>query len=278
MKIIHRISFSANCNSKVFKKLTKLGIEPWPTGGKLFSNMRHFDISEDNSIWPQVKEIIENNKMLDIPMSEFSKDEILLAEWVRLAPAYFEDNNFPEPHLDESWKKVSFDYENECHECGIGLLQKAPIRIKGEPNLKNNDFISIFWTYAIFSRPEVLNTIMENNIRGFEMFPVINHSSNLPLETVKQMRIINELSPCLVADNLQIDERKCGHVKYYDISHVKKKYKRQAFNNCPDLIRTSEWFGTGYEAYQLILASANFVKVFMENNWKGLSLIPIEII
>lgn len=277
MKVIHRVSLSNKQDKKALKKLTKLGIKPWTIGGNLFSNMRYFDITEDDPVWPQVSEIIEKNKIPNIPRAEFTREEILSAEWVWLNPIYFDEELYPMPHLDDSWKKVSFDYENECPECGIRLLQKAPIRLKGEPNLKNNDFMSIFWVYAIFARPEVLDAMMKNDIKGFEIFPAINHSSNIPLETVKQMKVTNELSPGVIADNLQYEDRGCRHMKYYGISHVMMKYRRSAFANCPDLIRTSEWFGTGHEAFQLILASAKFVKLYMENNWKGLSLNPIEL-
>lgn len=278
MKVIHRVSLSSKRDSKALKKLNKLGIKPWATGGKLFPNMRYYDISEDDPVWPQVSEIIEKNKILTVPRAEFTQEEILSAEWVRIDPVYFEDEGFPMPHLvHHRWKKASFDYENECPECGVGLRQKNPIRLRGEPNLKDNDFMSIFWVYAIFARPEVLDTMMENNIHGFEIFPAIDHSSNVPLKTVQQMKIINELSPGIIADNLQRETRKCAHIKYYGISHVVMKYQKFAFVNCPDLIRTSEWFGTGGEAFQLVLASAKFVQVYMENDWKGLSLAPIEL-
>jgi len=278
MKIIHRATFSCKLDKKCFRKFTKLGIEPWTCGPAEFSSVRFFDISEDDPRWPKVSEIIKKNKIPTLARAEFTKEEILSAEWVWISPVYFEDESFPEPHLDDSWKKMSFDYENECPDCGVGLRQKAPIRLKGEPNLKNNDFMSVFWAYPIFARPEVLNTLMENKIEGFEISPVINHSSNTALETVKQMRVIDELLPCIIPDNLQREHRRCTHIKYYGISHVMLTYPKANFINLPDLIRSGEWFGTGYAANQLILASAKFIKVYMENGWKGLSLAPIRLI
>lgn len=281
MKVVHRVSFHPKHHPKVKKRFLKLGIELkelFMHGDPKYSLGCHFDISEDDPLWPQVSKTIEKSKILTVPKAEFTREEISSAEWVRIDPVYFEDEGFPEPHLDDSWKKASFDYDNECPECGIGLLQKAPIRLKGEPNLENNDFMSIFWVYAIFARPEVLDTMMENNIQGFEISPAIDHSSNVSLKTVKQMKVINELSPGIIADNLQREARKCAHIKYYGISHVVMKYQKSAFVNCPDLIRTSEWFGTGHEAFQLVFASHKFVRVYMEHKWKGLYFAPIELI
>jgi len=277
MRIIQRVTISCKLDKKCFRKLAKLGIAPWASGPAKFSSVRFFDISEDDPRWPQVSEIIRKNRIPSVARAEFTKQEILSAEWVWISPVYFEDESFPEPHLDKSWKRVAFDYKNECPECGVGLRQKAPIRLKGEPNLKNNDFMSVFWAYPILARPEVLNTLIENRIEGFEIWPVINHSSDTPLETVGQMRVMDELSPCIIPDNLQREHRRCTHVKYYGISHVMLTYPRANFMNLPDLIRSGEWFGTGYAANQLIFASAKFVKVYMESGWRGLSLAPIRL-
>jgi hypothetical protein len=295
MKIIHRVSFHPKHHPKAKKRFLQLGIELeelFMHGDPKYSLGCSFDISEDEPVWPQASETIKKYNIPTIPRVEFTKEEVLSAEWVSINPIYFDEDLYPEPHEEhQSWQKASFDYENTCYECGIGLRQKAPIRLKREPNLKDNDFISIFWIYAIFARPEVLDIMMKNNITGFESFPAINHSSDMSLKTIKQMKIINELPPALIADNLKRADAErmttnnsfthepypCGHVKYYGTDSVVMKYKREIFANCPDLVRTSEWFGTGHAALQLVLASSKFVELYFDKGWKGLSLSPIEL-
>jgi hypothetical protein len=297
MKIIHRIAFHPKHNPKAKKRFMKLGIElkeSFMHGDPKYSLGCHFDISEDDPLWHIIEPILLSERIgLNPAWAEFTRKEILSAEWVWLKPAYFDEEIYPEPQMEHKlWEKASFDYENECSVCGTGLLQKSSIRLKGEPNLKDNDFISVFWIYLIFARPRALETLTKNGVTGFEIFPVINHSSNMPLETIKQMKVINELRPGLITDNLKLADVErmtddnnfthepypCGHIKYYGTDLVMMKYKRNIFDNCPDLVRTSEWFGTGHSAIQSILASAKFVKVYMENNWKGLSLNPIELV
>jgi hypothetical protein len=288
------VSLSTKHDSKVFKKLNRLGIEPCEIGdAKYFPNLRFYDISEDNTNWAQVREILKANSLSDIARAEFTKEEILSAEWVWLKHGYFDEDIYPEPHEEHIlWQKASFDYENICPECGIGLHQKAPIRLKGEPNLKDNDFLSIFWVYAIFARPEVLDAMLNNDIKGFEIFPAINHSSSVPLETIKQMKVTNELPPGLIADNLKRADVErmtadnifthkpysCGHIKYYGTDQVMIKYKKNIFDNCPDFVMTSEWFGGGHEAVRLVLASSKFVRLYFDERWKGLSFSPIELV
>jgi len=280
MKVIHRVSISKRQDKKVLKKLAKLGIEPFVEGGRIFSNMRYFDIPEDESVWPQVNKIIEKSKILDIPRAEFRSEEILSSEWVRIYPSYFigEDYSFPEPHLDDSWKKLSFDYKNQCPQCGVGLRQKAPIHLKGEPELKNNDFMGIFWTYDIFARNEIFEVLLKKCVTGFESYPAIYYEKNEPLKTIKQLKVTCELVPGIIDDNLTRESYSCGHVKYHVPTRDMCKFSRNIFEDMPDFVRTSEWFGSGHLAIQSILASSKFVRLYYEKNWQGLSFAPIQMI
>jgi len=280
MKVIHRVSISKSQDKKVLKKLAKLGIDPFAEGGRVFSNMRYFDISEDEPVWPQVSKIIEKSKILDIPRAEFKSEEILSSEWVRIYPNYFvgEDYSFPEPYLDDSWKKLSFDYKNECPKCGIGLHQKAPIHLKGEPNMKNNDFMGIFWTYDIFARNEVFEVLLKKGITGFEPYPAIHYERKEPLTTIKQLKVTSELVPGIIDDNLTRGSHSCGHIKYLGLTRGMYKFSRNIFKDMPDFVKTSEWFGSGHLAIQSILASLKFVRLYYEKNWKGLSFAPIQLV
>ena len=254
--------------------------------------MRFFDISEDDPVWPKVSEIIKKNKIPTVAHTEFTESEILSAEWVCIVPGYFEDDGFPMPHLDGSWRNISFNAGKECPNCGIGIDQTAPIHLKSEPNLKDNDFISIFWTYNIFARNEVFDVLSQNGITGFEAYPVIHYKKEVPLTTVKQLKISKVLAPGVIADNLiradvegitsdntiTNEDYPCGHIKYLGLSRGMYKFSRDIFKDMPDLVKTHEWFGGGHEAIQLVLTSAKFVKVYMENNWKGLNLSPITLV
>lgn len=276
MKVIHRIFFNPTHRGKVIKQFHKLGIHMKESGDKKIALCNYFDICEDDSLWPNVKEIISSAGILPTTKTVFTKKEIVSAEWVWVFPAWL--SGYPMPDLDGSYKEVSFNPEKECPECGIGKEQTASIHLKREPKLRRNDFMGIFWTYDIFARPEVFDIMLQEGIEGVEPMLAIHHTLRTPLKKIKQLRILKEHRPCIIDDNLVRDRTTCGHVKYNVLSRGMMKFSGDAFGHIPDLIRTYEWFGSGHSAFQLVLASAKFVQVYMENKWKGLSLAPIKLI
>jgi hypothetical protein len=280
MKIKHRVSFHPKGHPKVKMRLMQLGIklkESFMHGDPKYSLGCSFDISEDDSIWRIVEPLLLSEGIgIDPTWTEFTKEEIMSAEWVQIYPAHF--CGYPMPDLHGEWRELSYYSERECKECGIGLRQKAPIHLKGEPKLGRNHFMGIFWMYDIFALNKVFDVLLKNDIKGFEAYPTIHYKKKTPLETIKQLKVIGELAPGVIADNLTHENYPCGHVKYLGLGRGMYKFSRNIFGEQPDLVKTHEWFGGGHSAVQLVLASAKFVKVYMESNWKGLSLSPIALV
>ncbi len=276
MEIRHRISFNAKHGVTIAKRLAALGVKLKGVDSK-DALLLHFDIGENDLRWGEVKKLLGSAGIGTLPeWTEFTDHEIGSAEWVQIVPAYIW--GYPMPDSDGNWKSQSFFASEECRRCGIGLKQKGPIHLKGEPAIQDNDFMGIFWTYPIFAKPHVFDILQGENIRGFEMVPAINHVSNAHLRTVQQLKITEELPPCIIEDNLSIDDRACGHRKYRGLSRGMYKVKRTVLSDRLDLALTSEWFGSGHAAYPLALASARFVKVYRKRDWHGLFLNPIELV
>ena len=277
MKVIHRIFFNTTGRGKVIKQFRKLGIKMKGVEGKKIVLWNYFDISEDDPLWPNVKEILLSAGIGTEPSrTVFTKKEIMSAEWVLVQPDFL--FGYPMPDIDGGWRNISFNPQKECPECGIGIEQIAPIHLKREPKSHKNNFMGTFWTYDLFTRPEVFDIMSEKGIQGVEPMEAIHHTSKTPLKTIKQLKILKEHCACIIDDNLVRDKRPCGHVKYNVLTRGMMKFSGDAFGQMPDLIRTYEWFGSGHSAFQLVLASAKFVQVYMENKWKGLSLAPIKLI
>ncbi len=289
MEIIHRVFFNPKGHQAATKKFHELGIAMKESGSK-YSFCYYFDMYEDNPLWPEVEKILSSAGIITTATTEFTKEEIMSAEWVTIYPSHF--CGYPMPNLTDEWRGISFNAGQECKDCGIGRKQIAPIYLKSEPRLGRNHFMGIFWTYDIFARNKVFDVLTKNNITGFEIYPAIHYKKKKPLETIKQLKIIGELAPGVIASNLTRTDVEgitadniithesypCGHIKYIGLSRGMYKFSRNIFKEMPDLIKTNEWFGSGHEAIQLVLASAKFVKVYMENNWKGLNLAPIELV
>jgi len=278
MKIIHRICLSPKLDRKVRKKFLKLGIRMEDSGYKKRILMNYFDISENDSLWPEVNQILSSAGLESVTTrTVFTKKEITSSEWVLVQPDFL--FGYPMPDHDGSWRNISFNAGKECSICGIGRKQIAPIHLKREPKTLKNNFMGTFWTYDLFARPEVFDIMSEKGIQGVEPTEAIHHKLLTPLKTIKQLKILQEHCPCIIDDNLVRDKTLCDHIKYNVLTKGKMKFSSDAFrDDMPDLIRTHEWFGSGHSAFQLILASAKFVQVYMENKWKGLHLAPIELV
>jgi len=235
-----------------------------------------FDIAESDPLWPKVEKIIASSGIFPTTETIFSKEEIKSSEWVVIRPEFI--NGYPMPDLDYGYKNISFDPKKECSICGVGMKQTAPIHLKEEPKLDGYDFMGINWTYNIFARPEVIETMLNEGISSFEVMPAIQHDTMEQLNTVKQLTFTQELLGQVIDDNLKKELPKCGHTKYLGLSRGMYKFPRGAFDSVSGFVKTSDWFGSGHLALKLILASTDFVDLCVKNKWKGLRLEPIELI
>jgi len=277
MKIIHRVCISTTGNVGVRKKIEELGIHMKPSGYGRHILLNYFDISEDDPRWAKVTQVLSSSAIRSTTTrTVFTEEEIASAEWVRIGPDFV--LGYPMPALDGSWRDTSFNAGEECSVCGIGRKQTAPIHLKGDPRLGKNDFMAINWTFDFFARLEVFGVLSERGVEGVEPAPAIHDGLLAPIETIKQLKVLEEHSPCIIDDNLVRDQKPCEHVKYNLLTRGKLKFSRDVFNNVPDLVRTHEWFGSGHMAFQLVLASAKFVTIYMERGWKGLLLYPVDLI
>jgi len=274
MKIIHRVTFNTKKHKKAKNMLLKCGIKLKEVPEV---NICTFEVSEDDSLWPEVAEIIKTKDLnAIITRTEFTKKEILSADWVKVQPKCIK--GYPMPDDDWRWKEVSFDLEKICPTCGMGRKQIAPIRLKGEPKIGKSSFMSIFWIFELFALPEVIVAMRNAGITGFEELLPIHYKSLEEIKTVKQLRFTHELEGYIVDDNLKKTFPECGHNRYMGLSKGMYKYEKKVFKGMPDFVKSREWFGARLQATQLLLASSKFVELYYKNKWKGLSFSPVELV
>lgn len=277
MEILHRVGFNANSKPEFKTAIDKLKVKystsdlPGRPRELIF-----FDIAESDANWQEVTSLIETHGASDRYDTYFSDSEILDAEWLRLVPTY--EHGYPQP--ENTWATNPTNYEILCQECGT-YHQNQNFRVKKEPKLRNNNFMTFAWAYELFATNEVFETLKNNQISGYEVWDAIIHDTDLPAETIKQMYVPNIADPGLV----RIDELKseicnsCDVIKYY--SHLRSiMYLRgDALDSDLDILRTYEWFGGGTKAaYREILISNRFARLIIENMWKGLRFKVIELV
>jgi hypothetical protein len=211
------------------------------------------------------------------------------------------------PVVDKSKKGIqinAYDYSKECSCCGIGYNQKDRFTLEQNPRSKKILFLETYWTNAIFVRSEVKKVFEKERVSGVEyLVPILRRGEEI--EDLYQLKVNKILAPGLIPNQLipELCENKikdkelrkeliasgtyyrgpwCGQIKYnHPQSKRKALFKRSIFENQPDFVLTSEWFGSGAAADRAILASKK-VKDALEshgwlNNSKGALLELIEI-
>jgi hypothetical protein len=272
MKVWHRVTF--NKNDTVDAQIEALGIKYRKTPGFEGYYLLTFEIDESDPRWPQVAELMQEKGRRSLVNTVFSEEEILSAEWARLIPVF--EQGYPQP--EETWVTNPINYEEHCPQCGT-FRQTGSFRLEKEPNLGKKDFISLYWTYALFCTPRVWDELETQRIRGYEVWDVII-KTDTPSEKVSQLFIPHIASPGLVGvEGLKRETCSLCHVtKYYPHKRGVMYLKRDALVPDVDIMQTYEWFGSGHAAYREILVSNKLARLTIDRDWKGVALKVVELV
>lgn len=273
MEVWHRITFGHK--DDVGADLDALHVQIKKTALPGTGYLIHIDINESDSRWPKVAALVREKNAVDICNTIFTSSEILSADWVRLVPVF--QQGYPQP--EETWVKNPINYEEHCPECGT-FRQRASFRLKKEPVLGKNSFMSLYWTYALFCTTEVFSDFEATEIRGYEVWDAIIHKSNMPSEKVSQLFIPTIADPGLVwADDLKADTcPSCNVTKYRPHMRGAMYIERDALLPDIDIMQSYEWFGSGHTAYREILVSNRIARLVLGRGWKGVAFKVVKLI
>jgi len=71
----------------------------------------------------------------------------------------------------------------------MGLVQKAPFRMRGEPKWGTKHILQMNWVFdEFFVRIEVWDKVFRKF--GIEKLPVVQHKTDKPLESVVQLKVL----------------------------------------------------------------------------------------
>ncbi|MBK6433175.1 hypothetical protein [Candidatus Amarolinea dominans] len=273
MKIWHRITFGKH--EGVEHVIDSLGVKITKTPGFDGYYIITFEIDETDPRWPQIAELVRDKQAPDFYNTTFTPQEIYAAEWIRLMPTF--EQGYPQPK--EGWELAT--YAHECPQCGAGYRQQAPFHLAKEPRLGRHDFMSFYWAYTVFVTPNVLDVLAAQGIRGYERWDALIHRTGQPSQVVSQLFFPIVAGPGLAEeDKLQPETcAQCGLTKY---GYHKRGYmhiKRAALRSDVDVQLTHEWIGSGgHSGFREILISNRLARLILENNWRGVSIKPVELI
>ncbi|MGH7786555.1 MAG: hypothetical protein ACRERC_06785 [Candidatus Binatia bacterium] len=301
MRINHRIA--ARHDDPFWGGIDRLGID-YDRGNPdnvLRLAVSVLNVTEDHPQWPHVERLVAEHRLgPHLIENHFTKGEVDAAEWLSMSA--LGHHGYPQPEDDFGFINATYDVSNLCHLCGIGGVQKAPFRLRAEPKASRSQFLQLNWVFdEFFVRSGARQGLAAAGLTGFDLQPALLHSKNTPSAEVEQLSILSLLPPALDSAELQIvtcKERNeewessllqtsapnrtevppyCGRVKHHLEHRGPLRFSRGAFVGAPDVVRSTEWFGSGANAFHLVLVSGRFRKVVSAAKWRGLSFEPLEL-
>jgi hypothetical protein len=288
VRISHRIVDRAD--SLFWVEIDELGLQYERNDGSVFSVL---NITEDDPHWPDVQGLCEIHKPISQVNNLFSPEEIERAEWLTMNAKGH--HGYPMPDDGFSFREATYDLGTYCRTCGIGAIQNAPFRIRGEFRAPHSHFVQLNWIFdEFFVRTPVAAVLADSKIQGISFVPPILHRRNEPSRESVQMRIEFELPPAVHTANLRPvtcvvnneeahtgtppgDSPFCGRQKYHIAHPGPLRMARTAFGDAPDVVKTAEWFGSGGSACHKVIVSSRLRRLIVAKGWRGVSFEPVEL-
>jgi hypothetical protein len=224
----------------------------------------------------------------------YEKVDITNADWFWITSG---EHQYPQPEDDFGYLNVTFNLDNYCSTCGIGKTQNNPFRLKTIPKQPKNQFWGLHWEHdSIFVRLVAKKIIESERIKGVEFKNVVLHKKNLNIGDFDQLIINTELEKGLITGNLKTvtckymneeditlsegcrnskDSNFCSRLKHNFPIRGGLTFNKSVFNGVPEIVKSNEWFGSGANAFKLILVSKRMKELFESNKLKGLKFTPI---
>ena len=208
---------------------------------------------------------------------------------------------FGYPQPENSYRTSTYSTDEGCPTCEIGKVQSNPFRFRGEPKPTKNHITGLNWVFdEIFVRQVVKAIFEQEGLSGISFNVPVDHKSDQPIPEFYQLSIQTVLPPSLLNENLGIeiceypkDEKTikflkangsrlvegpfCGNKKFNFPQGQTLTFKKEAFADAPDFVRTYEWFGSGGSASRPILVSENVKNIIEQKMFKGAFFNKIEL-
>ena len=208
---------------------------------------------------------------LDVVRTLFANEEMEAAAWAELVPEWH--CGYPQPKPDEfGYREATYDMRAYCKECGMGLRQKAPFQMKGEPKWSRGDLLrnSTGFRMKCFVTPEVAAEFFEpagvssrivQNVRG---------------ETLKSVvQLVVSAEENVATDKLVAHTcASCHRTRY--LPTVRGRFPALSARPTANAVRTAQYFGSGATAHQRILVSQKIVRQLLAKKVSGVSFRPVE--
>jgi len=269
MRYVHRIGFRASPVQE--RQLEALGVKPdehtaLPGGG---DPLITFDVRESHPKWSTLDELFKQWKVSDFLRTEFSKKEIDSAQWLEMGAWH---HGYPQPDDDVfGYRQATYDLTEWCEQCGIGMKQKAPFQMKGEPKWGKNGIMQLIWVYdELFVTPDVWTAVFEPH--GIGRRAVVN-AKGVELRTVFQLVVEEEVG--MATDALTpVRCAACGRIKHLPVT--RGFFPALKSQPTKSIAKTIEYFGSGAAATKRVVIAQHMYRDLAENMVRGATVMPVS--
>ena len=276
MEIKQRIVFSGTTHREFVKFLVQNNI-PFQDGEPTI-----LEITNDTPLKSVVESYVARNDLLCTSETLFSKAEVESAEWLSLRSQW--RNGYPQPEEAFAYEDITYTRSGFCQECGCGLVQVQPFRLKKEPKWGKRHFMMLNWVDdELFMSNHARNVFQETYSSDLHFFPVNNKGGSESLSDVYQLVVpfflTNGINPNSPAINATYQCKCCGKRKYHLSGMGMLEFKKEIFEGVPDIVKTAEVFGWGKSASHQILIRQRLYRFIVENHLeRGLVFEPISMV
>ncbi|WNB17008.1 hypothetical protein [Marivirga arenosa] len=251
MKIEHRITL--NVDGQQREMLGSCGI-------RLDEGFQTFVVEETHKHWNEIKRMLIAWEASDVVETKFTKAEVRKSVSAVVYPKWI--NGFPQP--EDDYLEQCYDLSDYCSSCGIGKVQKSPLRIKVEPKWGKKSIFLLNWIFEeLFVKAELYDQLFKP--LGVESEKVIIHKTGKVSSSVVQL-ILPTTSYSLDDMNYYPSQscQLCGRVKYLPIA--KGFFPTLVSKDPLPIFKTQEYFGSGAAADKRIIVGSELKDRLVENN------------
>ena len=266
MKIRYRLAFAWRI--EWVEKLRKIGLSVSPpvldpgNGGVAITC-----VEEGHPGWSEACDLVRSWNGTILHTTEFSAKDVAGAEYCALSPTHYD--GYPQPDDDFGYIETTYDVRDYCRECGVGLRQVAPFRMRKSLKWGRNSFMQLHWVRSEF--------FMKREAWSERLEPLGVLAR--PVEDVKG-RVIEDVVQIRVDDHAEIDLDEvdgvtcevCGRTYYSPIS--RGYFPSPVGVKGEVAFRTRQFFGTGHNGFNEIIVASSVATAIVTGSLKGVKLWP----